>query len=186
MRTHLKVSRPSPAFALASVALFVALGGTGYAATQVSQSAKPPSTKQVEALITKYVSAHSTIALVWNKTTTTGSKAVKNFAIGPWTAKVTCSDAMGNQGISLGFKGPGYETAQSMIGGTDSSSPGAAFENYGATTGGGIGVSPGGQDSGTVFLTHGSTVYEVTYNARTAYSGPENNCTLLADVIKLP
>jgi hypothetical protein len=60
--------RPSPALVISIIALFVSLGGTGYAASQLPLGAgaakkhkapeKPVTAKQVEKLIAKYVSVH--------------------------------------------------------------------------------------------------------------------------------
>jgi hypothetical protein len=64
----IKLRRPSPAFLLASIALFVALGGTGYAASRSGEGGAPAATARkaggpltktkVEKLIAKYVASH--------------------------------------------------------------------------------------------------------------------------------
>ncbi|MGA8747012.1 MAG: hypothetical protein WB507_14270 [Solirubrobacterales bacterium] len=61
----IKPRRPSPAFVLAAIALFVSLGGTGYAASrigaegaQASKAPKPLTRAQVNKLISVYVTQH--------------------------------------------------------------------------------------------------------------------------------
>ncbi len=63
-----KPHRPSPALVISCIALFLALGGTGYAASQIvvstpsykkAKKSKPKiSKKQIEAAVAKYVKAH--------------------------------------------------------------------------------------------------------------------------------
>jgi len=60
-----KPGRPSPALVLAAVALFAALGGTGYAASTIvapahtaAKKAKPLTRSQVNKLVAAYVKAH--------------------------------------------------------------------------------------------------------------------------------
>lgn len=67
---RLKLRRPSPAFVLASIALFVSLGGTGYAASRLTDgtgqaqaakhkpAAKSLTTSQVNKLIAAYYKKH--------------------------------------------------------------------------------------------------------------------------------
>jgi hypothetical protein len=56
---RIKSGRPSPAFVLAAIALFVSLGGTGYAASQMTARKSKPLTKaQVNKQIATYFNAH--------------------------------------------------------------------------------------------------------------------------------
>ncbi len=62
---RIKHGRPTPAFVIAVIALFVSLGGTGYAAKQITDAGAPkkPAAKsltkpQVNKLIAAYVTAH--------------------------------------------------------------------------------------------------------------------------------
>jgi Collagen triple helix repeat (20 copies) len=62
---RIKYGRPSPALLIALIALFVSLGGTGYAASQVTAggskakpAAKPVTKAQVNKLIAGYFTAH--------------------------------------------------------------------------------------------------------------------------------
>lgn len=62
---HLKLRRPSPALAIACLALFASLGGTGYAASRLnghtartSKHAKPLTKRAVGKLIAAYFKAH--------------------------------------------------------------------------------------------------------------------------------
>ena len=64
---RIKLGRPSPALLIALIALFASLGGTGYAASQVTAgaskakpAAKPVTKAQVNKLIAGYFAAHRT------------------------------------------------------------------------------------------------------------------------------
>ncbi len=54
----IKLRRPSPALVLAGIALFIVLGGTGYAATHSKKAAKPVTKAQVNKLVASYVKSH--------------------------------------------------------------------------------------------------------------------------------
>ncbi len=208
--TRLTPRHPSPAFALAAVALFVALGGTGYAATQgsgrvataakASKTSKPLTAARVDRLIKQYVNSHlssltgpagatgqtgtpgsagpAPIAVVGTGVST-NSAAQTIATVGPWTVKMSCT----SPGASATVTGPGDELATTTIAGTNGSA-GGSYESAGAP-GGAAAVTAGSQISQVDFLSSDSTVYELKYNLQAATSGPDTDCTILGDAIKI-
>jgi hypothetical protein len=213
--TRLTRRRPSPAFALAAIALFVALGGTGYAATQgsgrlagtaKSKTSKPLTKGRVDQLIKQYVNSHlssligpagatgpagtpgtpgtagpAPIAVVGTGVSTTATPQTI-ATVGPWSVMLTCTGG-GSPGASIAAVGPGEELVTTTIANTNGAA-GSSYQSAGPP-GGAAAVTPGSQISQVAFLSSGSTVYELKDNVRATTSGPDTDCTVLGDAIKI-
>jgi hypothetical protein len=192
--------RPSPAFVLAGIALFVALGGTGYAASQLSRpvvataantsKSKPLTKSEIEKLIKQYVAAHrrsltgpAPIPVVGTSVSTApGSKPIAT--VGPWSLTLTCLGGNVSPSGELDISGPGTVLATTSAGETNGSAN-ATYEGAGAPGSVGLAAPPGDQISELEFLHSGSTVYELKYNLRVVTSGPNVDCTVLGDAIEI-
>jgi hypothetical protein len=182
--------RPSPAFVLAAISLFVALGGTGYAASQLSRhvgattvsKSKPLTKTEIEKLIKTYVTAHrseltGSIAVVGSSDSTQTSPT-KIATVGPWSITMTCLGGHVSPSGGLSINGPGTRLASTTVGATDGSA-GTTYEGLD------IGAPPGDQISEMEFLKSGSTVYQLDYNLKVVTSGQNVDCTVLGDAIKI-
>lgn len=201
----IKLRRPSPALILAGIALFIVLGGTGYAATH-SAATKPVSKSQVNKLIAKYVKSHKkelagaagapgasggagsvgpqgpgAIQLHAINSSTESSLAPAGTA-GPWTISLKCTGASATMNVN----GPGTtEGASTLAGGNN---PGATYVNGPGPIGGGAGYSigNGGQEILDLFLRSGSTMFEVRAVVTAVNGGLFTECDLAGDAIPIP
>jgi hypothetical protein len=210
--TRFTPRRPSPALAVAAIALFVALGGTGYAATRgsvrvataakASKKSKPLTTGRVNQLIKQYVSSHlGSLAGPQGAAGPAGVAGAPGPApipvLGTGISTTATPQAIatigpwsvtmtcaggGSPGATLAIAGPGEELATTALGLTN----GAAGATYESAGGPGTGVvSPGGQIAQEVFLVNGETAYELHYNLEATSSGPNTDCLVLGDAIEI-
>lgn len=201
----IKLRRPSPALILAGIALFIVLGGTGYAATH-SATTKPVTKSQVNKLIAKYVKSHKkelmgaagapganggagavgpqgpgAIQLRASNSSSESSSAPAGTA-GPWTISLKCNG--GNATMTV--NGPGTtEGTSSLAAGV---SPAATYVNGPSAIGGGAGYSigTGGQQSLDLFLRSGSTMFEVNVVVTAVNGGLFTDCDLAGAAIPVP
>jgi hypothetical protein len=167
------------AIATAAVAVVAVLGGTSYAASRPSHSARAPHASQplskhdVKSLIKTYVTKHAstkptTFAVSTNSTAGGGPAGT----FGPWTLNMTCTA----KGVSVSVTGPGITAGTNTLGATNGGA-GSSFETFG-TTGGSNGIGQGAQGSQTLMLIDTNIAYTVTYIANADNSSP-TNCDLL-------
>jgi hypothetical protein len=197
----IRLRRPSPALVIGAIALFAALGGTGYAA---SHSGKSPTKAQVKKMIAAYVNSHKKeltgaagsagAAGGPGPAGAAGPGAVRIFAegsstesgshpagnAGPWTVTLLCSGSTPN--ATMVVHGPGTAI------GTDSiSNGGAPAATYVGTPvlaeGMNLAVNDGAQLSATTFLRSGSTLYELKFLITAENGGLFTNCSLVGDAI---
>jgi hypothetical protein len=198
----IKLRRPSPALILSGVALFIALGGTGYAATH-SAATKPVTKSTVNKLIAKYVKSHKkeltgaagapgsiggaggvgpqgpgAIQLHANNSSTESSAMTAGTA-GPWTISLKCNG--GN--ATMKVDGPGTAEGTSSLAGGGGTAD--TYVNGPAQIGGGLGyvIGVGGQQSLDLFLRSGSTMFEVRAVVTAVNGGLFTDCDLAGDAI---
>jgi hypothetical protein len=121
---------PSPATAISLVALFVALGGTGYAATRIASSArtthapaKPLSTTQVDAIVRKLAPTLSVKAAKSAQTATTAKNATN--ATTAQTAKIASEATNATNALDSG-SATSAQSAQTATSATSATTAGTA------------------------------------------------------------
>jgi hypothetical protein len=200
----IKLRHPSPALVIGAIALFAALGGTGYAATHVGGS---PTKAQVKKLIASYVNSHKSqltgpaggagangtpgaagaagpgAVRIFAEGTSAQGGALPAGTAGPWTIALQCSGSAPN--ATMVVHGPGTGV------GTDSiSNGGAPATTYVGTPvladGMNLAVNDGAQLSATIFLRSGSTLYELKFLITAEDGGLFANCSLVGDAIPIP
>jgi hypothetical protein len=197
--------RPTPAFILACIALFVALGGTGYAASQLTKS-------QVNKLIARYFKAHKSALrgatgltgprgpAGTNGTnggtgpqgpgashidgTETGNTSVTPVATaGLWTVSLGCS-ASGFR-ATLAIDGPGTYWATKTIGAANAGAA-SSFEGNGTVSAGspGFALAADGQQGGeSVVLESGSTRMQLNVQVTATNGGLFETCRVVGNAI---
>lgn len=167
---RLKLGRPSPAFVLAAIALFVSLGGTGYAASRLTDgsgqaqaakrkaAAKPLTASQVNKLIAAYFKKHrGSLTGPKGATGATGAPGARGAdgaqgPAGPGAQQIVASTISGGGAQPLATVGPWTLTLACSTGAPNASvvirGPGTLTEK---TT---IGTANGG--AGSVFVGNGS------------------------------
>ena len=193
----IKLRRPSPALVLAGIALFVVLGGTGYAATQ-SAATKPVTKSQVSKLIAKYVKSHKkeltgaagapggaggagavgpqgpgAVQLHASNSSTESSAAPAGTA-GPWTISLKCTGGAATMKVT----GPGTTEGTSSL--AAGSAPAATYVNGPSAIGSGANyaIGAGGQQSLDLFLRDGSAMFEINVVVTAVDGGLFTDCDL--------
>lgn len=200
MRSH-RLRHPSPGLVVGAIALFVALGGTGYAATHSGSS---PTKAQVKKMIASYVNAHKNVLTgPAGSAGTTGAPgppgaagpgAVRIVAsgsstepapqragtAGPWEVTLTCSGSEPNATMVVHGPGIGVGTTSLAVG----TNPGSTFVGTPVLAEGlNLSVNDGAQLSNTLFLRSGSTFYELKTLITAENGGVFTNCDLVGDAI---
>lgn len=200
--------RPSPAFVLACIALFVSLGGTGYAAGRLGaeaaapKKARPVTASQVNKLIAAYVKAHHIGAT--GPQGLQGPQGSAGAAGGPGpagpgpqpiSASLVGEHAIGTVatvgpwtvGFGCGEKG---KIAELKINGPGTLTAGIQIEAFGASEGKTYSVHGGFGGTGTtvngVSITHGYMVNEATveqYDLAIYQQGTE--CSIVGSAIPI-
>jgi hypothetical protein len=195
---------------MASIAVFLVLGGTAYAAARSTnagqgKTSQPLTKKQVKKLIAKYVKTHraqlrgpagaqgatggqgdagpagpGAVRIAASGSSSNGAPVTAGTA-GPWTMTLTCSGA----NATMKVIGPG------TVGGTTSLAAGGGEASSYIGGPGPIGsganfvINTGGQMTQDLFLQSGSTLYELR-TLMTASSGELfTNCLLVGDAIPI-
>jgi hypothetical protein len=198
----ISLRHPSPALAIGAVALFVALGGTGYAATHSGSS---PTKAQVKKMIASYVKAHrmqltgaagsagangapgqagaagpGAIRLLASGTS---PETITAGTVGPWKFTLICSGSSPN--ASMVINGPGrVQGTGSIAAGANPASSAvlAPLLANGFTQA----VDDGGQLSNMLFLESESAFYQVNTEITAREGGLFTECTLTGDAIPIP
>jgi hypothetical protein len=197
--------RPTPAFVLACIALFVAMGGTGYAAQQAS---KPLSKSQINKLIASYFKKHKGQltgprgatgpagangtngtngqrgpqgpgAIPVTLSTTSAIAGAQSIATaGPWSFTVTCPPA---GPLAFTVHGPGSIGGTTVIGGVPATTyvGGMGPINAGATTT----LGTGGNAQLDNQLQSGSTQYTLKVLLSATNGGLFENCNVVGEAI---
>ena len=199
----IKLRRPSPALVLAGIALFIVLGGTGYAATHSKKAAKPVTKAQVNKLVASYFKSHQNqltgpaggpgstaggvgpqgpgaFRLAASNSSTESSPATAGTA-GPWTIALKCNG--GNAAMKV--TGPGTtEGTSSLAGGVN---PAATYVNGPSAIGSGASyaIGVGGQQSLDLFLRDGSAMFEINVVVTAVDGGLFTNCALSGAAISV-
>ncbi len=196
-----RLRHPSPGLVVGAIALFVALGGTGYAATH---SGSTPTKAQVKKMIAAYVNAHKKELTgpaggagangAPGQTGPAGPGAVPILAsgsstepapqragtAGPWEITLTCSGSVPNATMVVHGPGTGVGTVSLAVG----ANPANTFVGTPVLAEGlNLSVNDGAQLSDTVFLRSGSTFYELKTLISAENGGIFTNCTLVGDAI---
>jgi hypothetical protein len=201
MRSN-RLRHPSPGFVIGAVALFVALGGTGYAATHSGSS---PTRAQVKKMIASYVNAHkgqltgpqgnagangapgqpgaSGPGAIRILASGTSPETTTAGTVGPWKFTLICSGSAPN--ASMVVNGPG------RLQGTGSIAVGANPATSSVllpllANGFTQAVNNGAQLSNTLFLQSDSTFYEVNTEITATEGGLFSECSLVGDAIPVP
>jgi hypothetical protein len=198
---------------MASIAVFLVLGGTGFAAARSTDGARdkagqPLTKNQVNKLIAKYVNAHKKqltgpqgppgkegSAGARGGTGPAGPGAIRISANG--SSSVGGSQTAGTVGpwtIALTCTGSNATmkiTGPGTVGGTTSLAAGGGAATTYVGSPGEIGtgvtsvVNVGGQMSQDLFLQSGSTVYELRTLMTASSGGLFTDCTLVGDAIPI-
>jgi hypothetical protein len=173
------------AIATAAVAVVAVLGGTSYAASRPSHSARVPHASQplskhdVKSLIKSYVTKHAAAKPTHFAVSTNATDGAGPIAqIGPWTINMTCDST----GVGVRVSGPGVVFGANSLGAVNGGA-GSTFETSG-TVGGTNGIGLGAQGSQTLVLVNDNDAYTVTYLANADKSTPVN-CDLLGYALPL-
>jgi hypothetical protein len=204
--------RPSPAFVVACIALFVAMGGTGYAAQHTS---KPLSKSQINKLIGSYFKKHKSQLIgprgatgpagangtngtngtngdrgpqgpgaIHIDGTETGNTSVSPVGTaGPWTVSLGCS-ASGFR-ATLAIDGPGTYWATKTIGAANAGA-GASYEGNGTVSTGspGFALAADGQQGGeSVVLESGATRIQLNLQVTADNGGLFEVCRVVGSAI---
>jgi hypothetical protein len=195
--------KPSPAFAVSAVALFVALGGTGLAASHGHEAAHKHTSRaltpaRVKKLIAAYLHAHphqgprgpQGVAGAAGGAGPSGpqgpgAKQIVSSAggaltptpiaaVGPWTVRFGCL-----AGVSVNITGPGNYYNTTVAGAPGISTATTTHINNGALGESGVTVDTGAnmQLSEDVELISGATMYEVHLQMTATGSGA-GSCTV--------
>jgi hypothetical protein len=196
----IKLRRPSPALVLAGIALFIVLGGTGYAATHSKKAAKPVTKAQVNKLVASYVKSHKgqltgpaggagatggvgpqgpgAVQLAASNSSSDSTVATAG-TVGPWTIGLKCNG--GN--ATMRVTGPGTAAGTSSL-----AAGGGAASTYvngpnPIGSGANYAVGAGGQQSLDYFLHSGTTMFEVKVIVTAVDGGLFTECVLTGAAI---
>jgi len=211
---RVKLGRPSPAFALAAIALFVSLGGTGYAASRIvegqatASKAKPLTKAQVNKQIAAYFKAHEgELQGAKGAVGTSGTNGDKGERgqIGPQGPGAIKIAAVGTSAVSgaeeLATVGPWALTITCSTNApnttvtikgpgelTQSVTTGGSPVLSGASIGSGatLKINTGTRLAETGFLTSGSTTYELNIQMTAENGGLFESCPAVGDAIPVP
>jgi hypothetical protein len=197
-----RLRRPSPGLLVAALALFVALGGTGYAATH---SGSAPTKSQVKKLIASYVNAHKAqltgpqgsagtngtpgqpgaagpgaIPIVASATSPETTTAAN---VGPWKFTLICSGSPPNASMVVNGPGRVQGTGSISVGANPASSAVLAPLLADGFT---QAVNNGAQLSNTLFLERESALYQVNTEITATTGGLFSECSLVGDAIPVP
>jgi hypothetical protein len=198
--------RPSPALAVSAVALFVALGGTGFAASHghgaahkhAASGALTPA--RVKKLIASYLHAHPHPGPRGPQGAAGGpgltgpqgpgaKQIVSSVAgprtpfpiatVGPWTVLLGCG-----AGVSVNILGPGNYYDTTVAGAPGISTPTTTHVTNGAMGDAGVTANSGAntQLAADVDLISGATMYELHLQMTATGSG-EGSCTVAGSAI---
>jgi hypothetical protein len=193
---------------MASIAVFLVLGGTGYAAARSthagqSKAGQQLTKKQVNKLIAKYVKAHKKqLKGSAGAQGATGSQGGAGPA-GPGAVRITASGSSSNStsqsagtvglwAVTLTCNGGNATmkiTGPGTVGGTTSLAAGGGEASTYVGSPGAIGpgassvVNLGGQMSQDLFLQSGSTLYELRTLMTASTGGLFTDCLLVGDAI---
>lgn len=198
-----RLRHPSPGFLIGAIALFVALGGTGYAATHSGSS---PTRAQVKKMIASYVTSHKKELIgpsggagtngAPGQPGAAGPGAIPiqaslispeektGIPVGPWTVGFSCSASVPNSAITV--RGPGTWEGTVLL--ATGNNPGNTYVQKPEPIGSGflLAADNGAQLMSTLFLQSGSTLYELKTEITATNGGLFTECTLLGDAIPVP